>query len=46
MLNTFEINKGLLGNWVPIVFALIVGALSDQFGRKPLMVVPLLGDLN
>jgi len=39
----------MIGQWissVPIVaFSIIAGALSDVFGRKPLMILPMIGDL-
>ena len=38
----------MIGQWissVPIIaFSIIAGALSDVFGRKPLILVPLIGD--
>ena len=39
----------MISQWisnVPIVlFSIIAGALSDEFGRKPLMIWPMIGDL-
>ena len=38
----------MIGQWissVPIVaFSIIAGALSDVFGRKPLILIPMIGD--
>ena len=41
-------NFQMIGQWissVPIIaFSIIAGALSDVFGRKPLMLLPMIGD--
>jgi len=43
--NNFQMNS----QWIPSVpsvcFSIIAGALSDEFGRKPLLLFPLIGDL-
>ncbi len=41
--NSFEITRDWVGNAPPVFFGLVAGALSDQFGRKPLMIWPIAG---
>lgn len=41
--NSFEITRDWVGNAPPVLFGLVAGALSDHFGRKPLMAAPLFG---
>ena len=41
--NNFSMKKQWVTNTPTIIYALIVGALSDDFGRKPLISVPLFG---
>jgi MFS transporter, PCFT/HCP family, solute carrier family 46, member 3 len=39
----------MIGQWISsvpiIIFSIIAGALSDVFGRKPLILLPMIGDL-
>ncbi len=41
--NNFEMTRDWIYNGPPIFFSLIAGALSDKFGRKPLIVFPVIG---
>ncbi len=41
--NSFEISRDWIGNVPPIFYGLTAGALSDHFGRKPLIAFPLFG---
>ncbi len=43
--NGFEITRDWVCNAPPLLLGMIAGALSDQFGRKPLMIFPLVGDV-
>ena len=44
-MNTFSMKKQWVQNAPTVVYSLIVGGLSDDFGRKPLIYVPLFGSL-
>ena len=41
--NNFLMNSQWISSVPIIFFALIAGALSDEFGRKPLLLFPLFG---
>ena len=43
IVNNFQMNSQWIGNIPLIAFSIIAGPLSDVFGRKPLMIVPLIG---
>ena len=43
--NTFSMKRQWVGNTPTIIYSLIVGSLSDDFGRKPLLTVPLFGSV-
>ena len=38
-------NLQWIGSGPGLIFALFAGALSDDFGRKPLLIFPILGDI-
>lgn len=41
--NKFEVIRDWVYHAPPIFFAAIAGALSDRYGRKPLLVFPIVG---
>ncbi len=41
--NNFDIKSQWFGAVPAIVYSVFAGALSDRYGRKPLMVLPLTG---
>jgi MFS transporter, PCFT/HCP family, solute carrier family 46 (folate transporter), member 1 len=41
--NSFQMTAQWLSNVPGIIFAIYAGPLSDQFGRKPLMMLPIIG---
>lgn len=43
--NTFKMKSEWVGTVPAFFYTLIAGALSDDFGRKPLLVIPLIGYL-
>jgi hypothetical protein len=40
--NNFQMNSQWIGSVPMIAFSIIAGALSDVFGRKPLLLYPLI----
>ena len=45
LVNNFQMNNQWLSSVPCVFFSIIAGALSDEFGRKPLLLFPLIGDL-
>ena len=45
LVNDFQMVNQWLTSLPCVFFSVIAGALSDEFGRKPLMLFPLIGDL-
>ena len=43
--NNFQMNSQWISNVPVVLFSIIAGALSDEFGRKPLMIFPMIGEL-
>ena len=43
--NNFQMNLQWVASVPSIFFGIIAGALSDEFGRKPLLLFPLIGEL-
>jgi MFS family permease len=43
--NDFQMNSQWIASVPIILFSIIAGALSDVFGRKPLIILPLIGNL-
>jgi len=43
--NNFQMNSQWISSVPCVCFSIIAGALSDEFGRKPLLLFPLIGDL-
>ena len=43
--NNFQMISQWISNVPIVLFSIIAGALSDEFGRKPLMIFPMIGDL-
>ena len=43
--NDFQMNSQWISSVPIILFSMIAGALSDVFGRKPLILFPLIGNL-
>ena len=44
--NNFQMNSQWISSVPCVFFSVIAGALSDEFGRKPLLLFPLIGDLT
>ena len=44
-LNNFHLIGSHIHSPPPIIYALFIGAISDRFGRRPLMLVPLVGSI-
>jgi MFS family permease len=42
--NNFQMNSQWISSVPSVFFSVIAGALSDEFGRKPLLLFPLIGD--
>lgn len=45
IINHFEFKKRYLGMAPAFIYTLLAGALSDRYGRKPLLLFPLIGSL-
>ena len=43
LVNNFQMNNQWLSSVPCVFFSIIAGALSDEFGRKPLILLPLVG---
>ena len=41
----FNLRNEMLGMWPALLYVLVAGALSDRFGRKPLLLLPMLGSI-
>lgn len=45
-LNKFEIANQYISSVPAIIYSLFIGALSDKYGRKPLILIPILGSIT
>ena len=43
MVNTFKMKSEWIGTAPAFFYTLIAGSLSDDFGRRPLLIIPLIG---
>ncbi len=44
--NNFQMKSQWISSVPCVLFSIIAGALSDEFGRKPLLLLPLIGDFT
>ena len=41
--NNFELVQNILQQWPSVIYSFFVGSLSDEYGRKPCILLPLIG---